>query len=595
MEKLLTNEQRVRNAIKLGESHFREFKTALEGEPKNKHPRNTTKICREIGEALVAFANADGGDLFIGVEDDGTITGLMHSPEEIDIMLNAINTHILDPECLPILKTAVVSLDNKEILMFSIAKSVTRVYQLPDGRCMQRKDKSSIPVSVDNLLFERREKASREYDRQFIDAAEVADLDIDLLKTLANEYMIGMSPEQYLQQMNLAEYALNGIKIRRAAILLFAKDIIRWEPRCQVRIIRVDGTKILSGTQYNIISDDYITGNIFILLNEAWERLRPYLSEKVCFGSDAKFEQNYSYPENACREALVNAIAHRDYATQNPILISFYDDRLEFESPGEILSSILLNDLKKHIGVHESRNNYITRVLRESKLMREMGEGLSRIYQLMEEQELAEPELFSEHNCFRIVLHHKSVYSQKEQVWLNLFSSYELDSDQKRVVIAGMENKEISPKDIYDSLRTDDRNRYDKCVTALRIKGILEQIRTNASATQLAKNNKVKKNTISRFKISLPTDEATQEYTVAKVFVYNIPDGCTQDMIRRELGIFGAIKRVELAKSRFKGKRGYAYVEFNKVESALKALSVKNIKMNDITLSIYKFKDNIKW
>lgn len=174
-----------------------------------------------------------------------------------------------------------------------------------------------------------------------------------------------------------------------------------------------------------------ILGN---LRNEAWERLRPYLSEKVCFGSDAKFEQSYSYPENACREALVNAIAHRDYATQNPILISFYDDRLEFESPSEILSSIMLDDLKKHIGIHESRNNYITRVLRESKLMREMGEGLTRIYQLMEEQELAEPELFSAHNCFKIVLHHKSVYSQKEPIWLNLFSSFKLDSDQKRVV-----------------------------------------------------------------------------------------------------------------------------------------------------------------
>lgn len=78
----------------------------------------------------------------------------------------------------------------------------------------------------------------------------------------------------------------------------------------------------------------------------------------------------------------------------------------------------------------------------------------------------------------------------------NIFSSFELDSDEKRVVIVGMKNKEISPKDIYDSLRTNDRNRYDKCVTALRINDILEQIRTNANATQLAKINRVKKNTI---------------------------------------------------------------------------------------------------
>ena len=81
--------QRVRNSISLGESHFREFKTALEGKPGAKRPRNAASICREIGEALVAFANADGGELFIGVEDDGDITGLNHSLEDIETMKNS--------------------------------------------------------------------------------------------------------------------------------------------------------------------------------------------------------------------------------------------------------------------------------------------------------------------------------------------------------------------------------------------------------------------------------------------------------------------------------------------------------------------------
>ena len=90
MSDTLTLLQRARNSISLGESHFREFKTALEGKPGNKKPRNSTNICREIGEALVAFANADGGELFIGVEDDGTITGIPHGDDDIEIMKNAI-------------------------------------------------------------------------------------------------------------------------------------------------------------------------------------------------------------------------------------------------------------------------------------------------------------------------------------------------------------------------------------------------------------------------------------------------------------------------------------------------------------------------
>lgn len=595
MDGILTVVERVKNSILLGESHFREFKTALEGRPDNKHPRRPATICKEIGEALVAFTNADGGDLFIGVEDDGTISGLSHSKEEINEMLNAVKTHILEPDELPLLKAEVVDIEGKQILLFSVDKSTTKVFQLPDGRCMRRKDKSTVPVSFRRLTIERNEKKSREYDRMFVDGAMVSDLDIGLVQRIANEYMVGISPEQYLQQMNLGEYARNGIRLRRAAILLFAKDIVRWEPRCQIRILKVSGTRILTGDQYNVISDEFITGNIFSLLTDAWERLRPYLSEKVCFGGDAKFEQNYSYPENACREALINAIAHRDYATQNPIVVTFFDDRLEFESPGEILSSISIEDLRRHSGVHESRNANITRVLREGKFMREMGEGLRRIFELMESQELAEPEMFSEKNSFRIVLHHRSVYSQKEQAWLNIFGEFELDSDQKKVVIAGIDGKELAPNDIYGALRSDDRNRYDKCVTALRVKGIMEQIRSNAAATIMAKSQNKKKQLISRYKIVVPEVEKTEGYSLAKVFVYNVPDGCDAERLKKELLLFGAVKRIELAKSKYKGKRGYAYVEFEKVESALKALAIKNIKMEETILSIYKFKENVKW
>ncbi len=593
---ILSNEQRVRNAIVLGESHFREFKTALEGRMDNKHPRRATLICRDIAEALVAFANADGGELLIGVEDDGTVTGLNHNETDINSMLNAANTHILNPQEFPLIKSEIVSIDGNQILMFSVAKSVQKIFQLTDGRCVRRRDKSTMPCLFEDLIFERKEQLSREYDREFLDSADISDLDIDLLKKVANEYMLGMSPEQYLQQLNLGEYVSSGMKLRRAAILLFAKDISRWEPNCQMRIVKVNGDKILSGNQYNVLIDDYVSGNIFQLLQSGWERLRPYLSQRVSFGEDSRFEQSYSYPESACREALINAIAHRDYATQNPITITFYNDRLDFESPGELLTGISIEALRKRKGVHESRNSYISRVLREGKFMREMGEGLNRIYQLMAEQELKEPELFSGQNIYRITLHHKSIYSQKEQSWLRIFQGYDLDIDQKRVVIAGMGKKELAPKDIYAALRSDDRNRYDKCVTALRVKGIFENIRSNSAATQMARAKNVNKSIIPRFRVVDPNESKNQEYKLNKVFVYNTPENCTEEELSQALSIFGVIRRVKLAHSRHNRKNGgYAFVEFERVESALKALAIRNIKLNENVLSIYKFKDNVIW
>src|SRR4051794_11856341 len=90
----LSLQERVRATLALGESHFREFKSALEGAPGEKRPRDKSLIRRDIGEALVAFANADGGELLVGVEDDGSVTGVAHSEEVARSFLEAWRTHV---------------------------------------------------------------------------------------------------------------------------------------------------------------------------------------------------------------------------------------------------------------------------------------------------------------------------------------------------------------------------------------------------------------------------------------------------------------------------------------------------------------------
>ncbi len=101
MEDILLLADKVRNTLILGESHFREFKSALEGKPGNKKPRLTKSICADIGEALVSFANADGGAILVGVEDDGTITGIPHSENDIQTMLKSTQTHVYQNQQLP--------------------------------------------------------------------------------------------------------------------------------------------------------------------------------------------------------------------------------------------------------------------------------------------------------------------------------------------------------------------------------------------------------------------------------------------------------------------------------------------------------------
>lgn len=402
MDDILLLADKVRNTLILGESHFREFKSAVEGRPGNKKPRLTKSICADIGEALVSFSNADGGAVLIGVEDDGTITGIPHKEAEIQTMLHAINSHVYKDQQLPLNNASKLVLEDKIILYFSVNKGTTMIYQLPDGRCVRRKDRSTMPASIDQIQFERQEIKAREYDSQFVDGAIVTDLDLRLLQGIADQYIKGLSIERYLQQIGLAEYAQNGLRLKKAALLLFATDIDRWHPRSQVRILKVKGNKLEAGEKYNVISDDIVKGNIFELILKSWEHLRSYLAYKTEFGTNSKFEQKYIFPEDAVREVILNAIAHRDYSIANAIEIYIFNDRMEIKSPGALLSTLTIKNLYELEGSHESRNPLIASVLRENKLMREIGEGMKRIFSLMQEQKLEKPELYSNGLWFRV-------------------------------------------------------------------------------------------------------------------------------------------------------------------------------------------------
>jgi len=494
--------ERVKNSIQIGESYFREFKSALEGRPDNKKPRQAKKICEDIAEGLVAFANADGGELLVGVEDDGTVTGILHSDDDIKAMLNASVSHVFPKQVLPMQYATSISIDGKIVLFFSVLKGSEEVYQLPDGRCVRRKDKNTVPETVSQIHFDRQEIKSREYDRIYVDGATVADLDTTTLQILADKYLRGLSIEKYLQQIGLAEYSPAGLRLKMAAVLLFAKDIQKWHPRSQVRIIRVEGTELKPGGEYNGISDEDVSGNIFDLLISSWEKLRPFLAYKTQFGSDAKFEQKYLYPEDACREALVNAIAHRDYSVHNGIDVFIFSNRLEIRNPGALLSSLTTESLEKLDGAHESRNALIAKVLRENEFMRELGEGIRRIFSLMEKDELTKPELVSDKTSFKVVLSNKTVYSARQEAWLELFSKFNLSPDQKKIVVLGIDDKIISKSDITKALNTTDRDTYDKTVTPLRRHDILIQTKSEEQTAVASNRERIKKDRIGRFKVN---------------------------------------------------------------------------------------------
>ncbi len=98
-----------------------------------------------------------------------------------------------------------------------------------------------------------------------------------------------MSPEKCLQALRLAEFVGGSLRLRKAALLLFASEVHKWHPRSEIRIIQIAGTELLSGVEYNVTRDESHGGNVLELLSQGFEQLRPLLVQKRLVGDTFQF------------------------------------------------------------------------------------------------------------------------------------------------------------------------------------------------------------------------------------------------------------------------------------------------------------------
>lgn len=614
---VLLIKDRIHVAIETGESHFREFKSAINRDGGMRRPRPAKEICRDIGETLVAFANADGGELLIGVEDDSSIAGIPHDEEDLRMMREAPRTHVHPKTPLKNYKILKVDFDGNIVLYFQTEKSTETIHLTSDGRCLQRKDRETVPIPPQYITFQRQEQRSRQYDREFVDGASVSDLENDSIKEIGSSICRGLSPERTLQHLDLAEYTPVGLKIKRAALLLFAKDIAKWHPRAQVRFVKVAGSEIKSGDEYfNATEVCVVSGNILSLLVETWEKLRSFLVQ-TRLSSGAVFELKTMYPELACQEAIVNAIAHRDYSIEGRgIEIFIYDDRMEIKSPGLLLSTISLENIKQLKGAHESRNALISRVLRERGFMRELGEGMRRIFELFKRNELSPPEISSNNDTFTMILHQKSVYTTEQKLWLEEFKEDNLTPEEKAVVLLGYSNNIFSAQDIWDTLGIVDTEDYRKIVYILQTKGILAGKYGNTDeAKRVAKKKKILFRQFRRYYIVKPelrgeprrfklTEIASQkkasmeqepDYEKTRAYVANLPYSISVSDMYEIFGAVGNVIDVYLPiNPETQLPRGFAFVAYENQEAvngAIKRFNGSNLSGRRIAVS-FAYKKN---
>jgi ATP-dependent DNA helicase RecG len=517
--------------------------------------------------------------------------------------LDASENYIMKNTPLPIKRKNIIEYKDKIVIYFSVDKGIKYIHQTSKGECFQRKDRESVPTAADTIRLERKEAISREYDRQFEDLASVTDLDLPLIESVSQEItkIDNMSPEKFLQYVELAEFDGDRLRLRKAALLLFAKKSNKWHPRSRVRLLKVNGTEEKTAPDYNVTEISDVDGNLFRLIENSWEQLRPTLSD-TRYSDNGLFKTQIIYPELAVKEALINAITHRDYSIEGRgIEIRIFDDRLEILSPGKLLSKYTIADLKELKGAHETRNTYIAKVLREFGYIRELGEGIRRIFELMKSNELVEPQISSPNQSFIVTLFYKFIYTKEEKLWLTHFEHLNLSREQKTVVRLGINGKLISPRAIFDSVGIVDTDSYRELINSLQRVGVLVNKVSRNNAQIQARKQGISVKTIPRFQITIPASNEIREYKIekthdqsdyAKIFVGNIGYEVMESDLEKLFSQFGEVSDVHIHRDRYTGKsRGSAIVEFESAASLTKVYNLNTpISLKNRRLNIKKYK-----
>ncbi|HHW3837856.1 TPA: ATP-binding protein [Streptococcus suis] len=354
--------------------------------------KSARKKPSELLKHLIAFANADGGQLVIGVEDEkqgNIITGFKEARAYPIDDFKKIDREMREtPLDLSFEEIPVVNHKGEDdlILIISVELSSNRVIAAPNDDVYLRQGDESIKLSYEQRTQLSYDKGQRFFEDEVVLDATLEDIDENIVQDFKSHF--DLSERSTEEVLKARRFLVNG-KLTKAAILLFGKYPSAFFPQARVRFQRFDGTDMGTGSSFNVIKEVTFDDALPVLITKVRDFIRTQLREFQYLDDNGQFQILPEYPEFAWFEGVVNAVTHRDYSVYGDhIRVLMFDDRLEIHSPGKLPNIVTVENIK-----HErfSRNPRIARTLTEFGWVREMNEGVKRIYSEMESAFLHEP------------------------------------------------------------------------------------------------------------------------------------------------------------------------------------------------------------
>ena len=344
-------------------------------------------------KAISAFTNSDGGVLFIGLDDQGNPSGLKNVKRLLEEIPNIIRNK------LGIIPSVELNKKNKkDTIKITVAPSSVPIsyngkYYFRSGSTVQElqgKDLADFLMKAsgstwDNIVEERAD--SNEIDNDSIE--KFKKYAIDRIPSIIKE----TDNNTLFQKLNL----IDGGDLKRAAILLFGNDPQNFYLQSVVRI-----GKFLSDTE--IQTTDIIKGNLFTQLENSLEVLRTkYLLSAIKYEGIHR-RDILEYPYEALREAIINALIHRDYSGTSQIQIRIYPDKLMIMNEGKLPPEIPVEKLKtSHLSI--PRNTLLAKIFYYAGFIESWGHGTIKIVEDCLEQGLPEPDFIEEKGVMTVIFY----------------------------------------------------------------------------------------------------------------------------------------------------------------------------------------------
>lgn len=350
------------------------------------------------------------------------------------------------------MRVQTLRVDDIELTICAIPEIRGRIVTTPDGRLLRRVGGDCQPLRGDGLARFVREREERAAEDEILASFDPVDLDLSLVnKALRANGRRAVRRDNFDRALIDLGVALpaeppTGTAVLRAAAILFTRHPEKYVPGATVQLVRRVGVGPGPGpSEARLESSGPLPDVVDACIRFIADHTKRY---SAVVGT--RREVLPEYPEAVLREAVLNALAHRDYGLSGATVdITIWDDRIEIQSPGSLPGHITLENMRDE---HYSRNRRIMRVLKLLSLVEEYGEGVDRMIQEMEAR-LMEPPIFAATpSSVTVTVRNRFLVDVEDQVWLSLLAHYQLSAPERRALVLARRNGSVTPRRLRTTL-----------------------------------------------------------------------------------------------------------------------------------------------